>query len=122
VVDDEPGIRVLARIILERAGCAVLDAADACEALELVGKHDGHLDLLLTDIIMPGLDGAELAVRVRFLRPDIGVVYMSGGTGDTVIDEAIPMVAKPFTSERLTTAVRGVLAEQAQTRLLSAAT
>jgi CheY-like chemotaxis protein len=109
-------------IILERAGCTALDAADAREALELVGGYDAHLDLLLTDILMPGLDGAELAVSVRFLRSDIGVVYMSGGSGDTVIDEAIPMVAKAFTSERLTTAVRGVLAEQAETRLLSAAT
>jgi CheY-like chemotaxis protein len=104
VVDDEAGLRTLARVILEDAGYEVLEAASGREALETIA-NDPPVDILLTDIVMPGLSGAELAARVRAEVPEIAVVYMSGHTRGVPIDVAIPLVPKPFRAGQLTAAI-----------------
>jgi CheY-like chemotaxis protein len=104
VVDDEEGLRTLARVILEDAGYEVLEAAGGREALETIA-NDPPVDILLTDIVMPGLSGSELAARVRAELPEIAVVYMSGHTRGVPIDVAIPLVPKPFRAGQLTAAV-----------------
>jgi CheY-like chemotaxis protein len=104
VVDDEESLRTLARVILEDAGYEVLEAASGREALETIA-NDPPIHILLTDIVMPGLSGPELAARVRADVPEIAVVYMSGHTRGVPIDVAIPLVPKPFRAGQLTAAV-----------------
>ena len=78
VADDDHAVRGIARRILEREGCRVLEAADGEAALRLAREHPGPIHLLLTDVVMPGLTGPELAERLVSIRPRIKVVYMSG--------------------------------------------
>ncbi len=78
LADDEPALRQALAEILRAAGYVVLEAQNATEALEMAQKHPGKLDILLTDIVMPGLRGPELARRVTETHPEIQVVYMSG--------------------------------------------
>ncbi len=113
VVDDEPGIRDVVTKILTRAGYEVLVAADGHSALELAGRHPGRIDLLLTDVTMPGMSGPELARTLTIARPAIRVMFMSGyaespaGKGG---EPEGPVVLKPFNRTELVEAVRGVLA------------
>ncbi|MGH2931001.1 MAG: ATP-binding protein, partial [Solirubrobacteraceae bacterium] len=78
LVEDEAGIREIGRRILHRSGYSVLTAADGQHAITLAREHDGPIDLLITDVVMPGMMGSEVAARVRELRPQVRVVYMSG--------------------------------------------
>src|SRR5205085_2780259 len=79
LVEDEAALRRLARRALEGLGYAVLEARDAAQALSIVKAHDGTIDLLLTDVVMPGTNGAMLADLVRAIRP-MKVLFMSGYT------------------------------------------
>ena len=106
VVDDERAIRELATAILERGGYSVLCASSGDEGLDLANQHDGPIDLLLTDVVMPGLHGRELAERLRPLRPECRVLYMSGYAGDILPLEQPPeddlaLLQKPFTRAAL---------------------
>lgn len=111
VVDDESQVRSLAREILLGAGYRVLEAEDGEQALRLVEKHPGTIHVLLTDVMMPGINGKELADRVVATRPDTKTIFMSGRAAE-VISEAgvlIPVdafLAKPFTVVRLLNKVR----------------
>jgi two-component system cell cycle sensor histidine kinase/response regulator CckA len=78
VVDDEPGVRHLASAMLRRSGYTVIEAGDGKEAEAIAIGHDGEINVLLTDIVMPGFRGPDLAKRVRSVRPSVRVVYMSG--------------------------------------------
>ena len=80
LVEDEDLVRVLAKRVLERAGFAVLTAENADQALALAADHDGRIDLLLTDVIMPRILGPELAIRLELLRPGLRVLFTSGYT------------------------------------------
>ncbi len=111
--EDEPWIRKLVATMLGKLGYRVLESESPEEALQIaVGR--GAIDLLLTDIVMPGMNGFDLALKVRELRPDIKTLYMSGYT-DTqisrgwVIDPGIPFLQKPFTSSALSEKVREAL-------------
>jgi DNA-binding NtrC family response regulator len=77
VVDDEPHIRSLLRNLLSRQGYQIIEAGDGAEALSLC-KREAKFDLLLTDVVMPGMDGLQLAERVREIYPAVRVLYMSG--------------------------------------------
>jgi len=100
VVDDDPGVRNLASAMLRRSGYTVIEAADGTEAEQVAIQHDGEIHVLLTDIVMPGVRGPELATRLCAVRPSTRVVYMSGfrdtepladvDRGDAVLGEAIP--------------------------------
>ena len=84
VAEDEDGVRQLAVESLERRGYRVLAAASGEEALKLAGAFDGTIHLLLSDVVMPGMKGPELADRLRALRPGIRVLLMSGYAADVV--------------------------------------
>ena len=115
VVEDAAGIRELARNLLERQGYTVLVAANADEALRLF-KENGSIDVLLTDVVMPGASGPELITQLVAQRPGLKVIYMSGYTEETivrhgVINPGIAFLHKPFTSEALGRKVGDVLAQ-----------
>ncbi|MDR3555054.1 MAG: PAS domain S-box protein [Syntrophobacteraceae bacterium] len=114
LVEDEKSILAMGRKILERHGYSVLAASGPREALELAGKHSGRIDLLITDVIMPGMNGKELAVKLSGLVPGFKTLFMSGYTGDALtesamVDEAVNFLHKPFSLTTLTTKVREVL-------------
>ena len=116
LVEDEGGVRKLARVVLERQGYTVLEAANGEEALRLLDAHSGSLDLLVTDVVMPGLDGGELARAVKEQFPAAKVIYLSGYTSDAVVRHGIQFhevafLQKPFSVTSLAAKVRDVLLE-----------
>lgn len=84
LAEDEDDIRASLVILLEQEGCEVIAAADGDEALELAQRHQGTIDLLLTDMVMPGLNGMELAEKFRGIHPDSEVIFVSGYAGDVL--------------------------------------
>jgi signal transduction histidine kinase/CheY-like chemotaxis protein len=112
VAEDEPGVLQLAVTTLQRRGYHVLAAPNGEEALSIAGAFDGTIHLLLTDVVMPGLKGPELADRLRALRPGIRVLMMSGYAADVVtpndLKEAM-LMQKPFAPAALLKAVRNAL-------------
>jgi PAS domain S-box-containing protein len=113
VVEDEAGIRSLIRKTLERSGFTVIEAASAREALELATAHEGRLDLLLSDVVMPEMGGVELARNLIALRPETKVLFISGYTGPTGAETAaVPGAAflqKPFTLVALLAKMKNLL-------------
>jgi CheY-like chemotaxis protein len=114
VVEDEEGVRDVAKRILREAGYKVLTAASPDDALLACQAHKGKIDLLLTDVVMPQMSGRLLAERVALARPGIKVVYMSGYTDDAIVhqgtlDPGTNFVAKPFSAADLTRKVLEVL-------------
>jgi CheY-like chemotaxis protein len=114
VVDDEEAVRAVSRRILNSAGYVVLEAADGQEAMELVADYTGGIDLVLTDVVMPRMGGAELAEKLVERQPDIRVIFMSGYPGEDLppglgggMDGNV--MSKPFTAEKLLPRVRQVL-------------
>jgi two-component system cell cycle sensor histidine kinase/response regulator CckA len=114
LVEDEVGVRELAREYLEMSGYTVIVAPDGHTAVELAAMHAGTIHLLMTDMVMPGIGGRELAERVLAVRPDIKILYMSGYTDQAVVHQGIlgtdaPLLQKPFTLAALTTKLREIL-------------
>jgi len=110
LAEDEPRVRSLAAIVLAGQGYTVLAAADGQEALRIAGGHAGEIHLLFTDVVMPGLSGAELAGELRRARPEIKVLFASGYTGDAyALDPEVPFLQKPFTPRALAIKVREAL-------------
>ncbi len=114
VVEDEPAVLTLSQRALEAQGYVVLAAADAAAALRVVERHGGTIHMLLTDVVMPGLSGRELADRLGAQRPGIRVLYMSGYPGDAVVQHGtLPsgsaFLQKPFSPDGLARKVRDVL-------------
>ncbi len=115
VVEDERLVRVSIRHLLQSLGYRVLEAAGPEEALSLCEREGDGIDLLLTDIVMPGLSGGELARRLQRRFPGLRVLYMSAFSGETLVeegrlDQGLPTLEKPFTQEQLAAKVREVLA------------
>lgn len=114
VVEDEPGIRELVRDVLQMAGYEVLTAPNGEEALRKAESYGKPIRLVLTDLIMPGVDGLELSRRLKALQPDIKVILMSG-YGEDRIDEVgglqadMAVLEKPFTTPTLLSKVRSML-------------
>ena len=114
VVEDAASVRSVMRQVLERYGYAVLEAPDGATALQLAAKHHGPIHLVLTDVVMPGVSGRQLADRLVRLRPGIKVLYASGYTDDAIIhhgllEPGIAYLQKPFTRDALALKVRAVL-------------
>ena len=114
LVEDEDQVRVLAREILSRHGYQVLEARGATEALAIATRPAGTIDLMVTDMIMPGLSGRELAERLATLQPAMRVLYMSGHADrgivhEGVLDQGTAYLQKPFTPEALIRMARRVL-------------
>ncbi|HXN97886.1 MAG TPA: PAS domain S-box protein [Candidatus Acidoferrales bacterium] len=118
LVEDEKGVRELAREYLEMSGYTVIEAEDGHTALELAAMHAGTIHLLMTDVVMPGISGRELAERVRVIRPKISVLYMSGYTDQAVVHHGIletdaVLLQKPFTMTTLSAKLREILTAEA---------
>jgi len=114
VVEDEAPVRSVARQVLERHGYTVLEAPSAEAALDLAARYSGAIHLLLTDVVMPGLNGRQLASRLADLRPDARVIFMSGYTDEAVtrhgvLEPGSAYVQKPFTPDAIVRRVREVL-------------
>jgi two-component system cell cycle sensor histidine kinase/response regulator CckA len=114
VAEDDEAVRLLTQVALERHGYSVLAASGGAEALEIARQHAGPIDLLLTDMLMPGLTGPALALQMTALLPAIKVLFMSGyaqsampGSGD--LPGLAVFLEKPFTAEALARKVRQVL-------------
>lgn len=114
VVEDEDAVRHIAERMLRMAGYTVLSAPTAARALEILESAEPAPDLLLTDIVLPELDGADLAARARHARPSLKVLYMSGYTDDAVVRRGVQtrtaqFLGKPFTHAELAQKVRAAL-------------
>ncbi|WP_267360827.1 MULTISPECIES: CHASE3 domain-containing protein [unclassified Methylobacterium] len=115
VVEDEAGVREIACAILSDLGYRVLEATDGEEGLRVFGANAAAVDLLLTDVVLPGkVRGRELAERVQAIRPDVRVVFMSGYTENSIVhhgrlDDGVHLVGKPFKREQLARKVAEVL-------------
>ena len=113
LVEDEDVVRELARRVLERQGYTVLTCANGGEAVALAESDDRTIDLLLTDVVMPGLRGYEVAQRVSASRPEIKILYMSGYAEDALVGRAQingkALIEKPFAIDALTRRVREAL-------------
>jgi DNA-binding NtrC family response regulator len=102
------------RHLLENCGYDVAEALNADEALHIGQHHEGPIDLLLTDVVMPAMSGPELAVQLTLLRPGVRVLYMSGYTDDDMVHhgvrkEGVEFLQKPFSMETLARKARDVL-------------
>jgi len=116
LVEDQDYVRRSARRILERAGYRVVEAAYGDDALAAADRLNGPLELLLTDVVMPGMSGRKLAARIAERRPEARILYMSGYTDDAmdrhgVSEQPIRLVPKPFRPNELLRAVRETLDE-----------
>jgi CheY-like chemotaxis protein len=117
VVDDEEDLRDIMRRMLERRGFDTLVAGDSDEAIAACRDHAGTIDVLVTDLGLPGVSGGELSHAATAIRPDMGVVYISGLPKELAVtkgligDDAL-LVKKPFTSEGLIEALRTVIDEK----------
>ena len=114
VVDDEAALRRLVARTLEAKGYRVIVAGDALEAITKLAEHPGTLDLLVTDVVMPGMGGRELADQVTGVHRTARVLFLSGYTEDTIIrhgveTETAAFLEKPFTPAELLLKVRQVL-------------
>jgi len=119
LVEDDPMIRGLVSQTLETQGYKVVVADDGWEAVQLARKYDGQLDLLFTDVVMPGLGGAELALAVRELHPGIKELFMSGYSRAQVTEEGVSpdaaLLEKPFTPDKVVATVQGLFADKVTT-------
>jgi two-component system cell cycle sensor histidine kinase/response regulator CckA len=117
LVEDEPSLRKLTRRTLVEAGYTVLEAADATEAMEVARRSGSPVDILLTDIVMPGMNGHELAGQLSPGRPDMKVLFMSGYTDGAVATHGVlkpgtTILRKPFSRDTLVKYVADILAEK----------
>ena len=114
LVEDEKSLRVTCGLFLEALGYKVLTAETPGEALKMTDKHPGDVHLLLTDVVMPGMDGRQLAERIGKIKPGVKVLFMSGYTADIIADrgvlaEGVHFLSKPFTRDDLARKVREIL-------------
>ncbi len=114
LVEDEANLRYLARQYLEKQGYKVIEAADGAVAMQIAVAHEAVIHLLLTDVIMPGMNGRELAQRISEIRPNVKILYMSGYTENVIghngmLDAGVRLLQKPFNLRDLKSKVREVL-------------
>ena len=114
LVEDAAAVRAVARQVLQRQGYRVLEASEGEDALRLAARHQGTIDLVVTDVVMPRVGGRELAERLLVVRPETRVLYMSGYTDDSVVrhgilEGGVAYLQKPFSPEGLVRKVREVL-------------
>jgi CheY-like chemotaxis protein len=114
LVEDEDAVRSLTRRVLTRGGYHVVEAREGREAMFIAGEFSDHIDLLVTDVVMPEMGGVELARHLTALRPRLKVLFVSGYTDDAIIrhgvlGQQVSFLQKPFTTEGLLRIVREVL-------------
>jgi two-component system, cell cycle sensor histidine kinase and response regulator CckA len=121
IVEDQAAIRMLAEDVLSDAGHSVLTAANGRDALQVAAKHPGHIDLLITDVVMPEMSGPDLVAELIRFRPDLAVLYVSGYTDHVLLQREIighgtSFVQKPFLPVSLVAKVNQVLLEGLRAR------
>jgi CheY-like chemotaxis protein len=114
VVEDEPEVRDVITEAVQSDGYAVLFALSGSEALAVSSQHRGPIHLLLTDLVMPGMSGRDLAALLKVTRPDMVVLFMSGYNDSEILrrdalDPGVALLRKPFTLDELARAVREAL-------------
>ncbi len=114
LVEDEPAILRMTRMMLERNGYTIISAATPAQALEKAENHAGPIDLLMSDVVMPEMNGRDLATRITALYPDIRLLFMSGYTANVIahqriLDKDVAFIQKPFSMAELTEKVREVI-------------
>jgi two-component system, cell cycle sensor histidine kinase and response regulator CckA len=114
LVEDEKSVRALASRILSERGYNILQASDGMEALKIAREHSGNIDLVLTDVVMPGINGKTLVARLKSERPGIKSLFISGYTDSTIADRGIldsntAFLQKPFTVQSLAQKVHEVI-------------
>jgi CheY-like chemotaxis protein len=114
LVEDSDVVRNLVATMLKGGGLTVLQASGGEEALALARRGDAPIDILLTDIVMPGMTGVELADRLERERPDVRILFMTGYAEEIVVNEGIlgkdrECIGKPFTQDQITKRVRKIL-------------
>lgn len=119
LVEDEPAVRELARMVLSEQGYTVIEAQNSEDAVRLAGRHGSEIHLLLTDVVMPGMSGHDLAKHLTALYTNLRVLYMSGYTYNVIaengtLEEGLSFLQKPFTPQVLTQRVREVLSGPVQ--------
>ena len=124
IVEDEKEVLRLAANILERQGYRVLESSNGDDALGACEKHKSSINLVLADIVMPGMSGSELAKLLEPLYPEMKVLYMSGYTDNAIVrhgvlQKGVNYIQKPFTMEALARKVRAVLDKDSKTSLIS---
>jgi two-component system, cell cycle sensor histidine kinase and response regulator CckA len=118
VVDDEPSVLALVRTMLWRAGFTVLEASGGEQALSIAKQHESPIQLLLTDVLMPDMNGYELAGKVKDARPEAKVLFMTGYRDKVVLESTgrpvgeAALIRKPFTAHNLVAKIEEVLNEQ----------
>ena len=116
VVDDDQWVRMLARDVLAGEGYRVLEASDGQDAIRVAAEHPGPIHLLLSDVMMPGMNGCDLAAGLTALLPGLKVLFMSAYDRDFLVSHGMnpigPVITKPFTTEYLSRRVRIVLDRQ----------
>jgi PAS domain S-box-containing protein len=122
VVEDQEVVRSFIEATLQQYGYHVLSAFNGHAALEIVRQHPGEIHLLLTDVVMPGMNGKELSERLKELRPSLKVLFTSGYASDVigrrgVLDDGIEFIPKPFSADTLARKVRAVLAPSAPSEI-----
>jgi CheY-like chemotaxis protein len=117
LVEDEVGVRGLAFLVLQTQGYKVLSARDGKDAMRVVAKHPGPIDILVTDVVMPGMGGREVAEALQPRYPQMKVLYTSGYTDDAVVRHGIvqaesAFLQKPYSPQSLAKKVRQVLEQK----------
>ena len=117
LAEDENGVRKYIRRILERHGYKVLEASNGSLAMAVVREHQGQIDLLLTDVVMPDCGGLELANQFMVAQPGVPIIYMSGYNERIWLREGLDvnLLQKPFAPAELLTRLRGILDRPAET-------
>jgi two-component system, cell cycle sensor histidine kinase and response regulator CckA len=119
VVDDESMVRTLMRRMLEAGGCAVVEAEDGESALRLIERGQPAIDVVLTDLVMPGIDGYDLITVLARHRPDLPVICMSGFASVSTSGLTVPFLPKPFSLEVLRAALEPMLARGREVRQMA---
>ncbi len=116
IVEDEPAILKMSEMMLETLGYKVIPAGTPGEAIRIAREHTGLIDLLLTDVVMPEMNGRDLARNISSLYPELKVLFMSGYTANVIahhgiLDEGLDFIHKPFSRKMLGGKVREVLGD-----------
>ena len=119
LVEDDESVRHAVRRMLEKVGYDILEARNGEDGQQVSKTHNGHIDVLVTDLMMPGMDGRSLATSLADARPEMRVVFTSGYTDDAVlrrglVDSAHAFVQKPFTGEQLANTISGLMESSSQ--------
>ena len=120
LVEDEQAIRILGQQMLEKLGYRVVAASSPKEAIRLAEEHTAHFDLLITDVVMPEMNGRDLANRLHALYPEIIILFMSGYTSNVIVhrgvlDDGVNFIAKPFSQKDLAVKVHQILRRDTNT-------